>query len=253
MAGYRRYRRFSRYGRRYTGSRKWRRTRGQYRAANQQKDSGTFVINATTVADVSSNAATMINVYDILRKSEFFSNYANMYDQFKINRIKIKLTQGNATTNAFTLVSAWDRNGLDLAQLDITSNALSGKAELSQNIRTYSSAVTKSVSNGSSFSMVRYLAPSTMAEKSQWIAPAQLKDWYQGYTAGSSNRYQQFNFLSGVSVDSTNPSYIPTDINLQFKPTFLMTLWSQDVSSAVYNCEFDISVTFRGMRKSAIV
>lgn len=259
MAGYRRYRRFSRYGRRYTGSRKWRRTRGQYRAANQQKDSGTFIINATTVANVSSNASTMINVYDILRKSEFFTNYANMYDQFKINRIRIKLTQGNATTDAFTLVSAWDRNGIDLSQLSYTPatasspGSLAGTLDMPEQIRTYSSAVTKSVSSGSSFSMVRYLAPSTLAEKSQWISPSQLQPWYTAFQSTDTNRYQNYTIPTGTTVNTTNPSFIPTDTNLQFKPTFLMTLWSQSASQAIYNCEFDISVTFRGMRKSAIV
>lgn len=202
----------------------------------------------------------MINIYDILRKSEFFQNYAGMYDQFKINRIRVKLTQGNATSDAFTLVSAWDRNGLEASQLNLSSttvpfNITSG-ADFNTNLRTYSSAVTKSVSSGSSFSMIRYLAPSTMAEKSQWIAPNQLQQWYTPWDTSADDQYQTYavaNATLQASAITSNPTYLLTDTNLQFKPTFLMNLWSASPSSAIYNVEFDITVTFRGMRKSGVV
>lgn len=254
-----RWRRGRRHRGRYARSRA--RSRGQYRAANQQRDSGTFVINAATTANVTSSNVTFVSVYDILRKSEFFNNYANMYDQFKVNRIRVKLTQGNATNGAFTLVSAWDRNGLDANNLtkSTTNNSIAFNADQIANVRTYSSAVTKSVSNGSSFSMIRYLSPSTMQEKSQWISPSNLLGWYDTFAADSNYIMYQ---ISSESTDSatllaarvsSNPTFPQTSSSVPFKPIFLMTLWAQATSTAVYNLEFDISVTFRGMRKSSVV
>ena len=84
--------------------------RGNYRAALQQRDASNVVINAVTTITCNSgaNGTAFINMYDVLRRSQFFSNYAPMYDQFKINRVRVKL---NAITvpynNCPTVFTAW--------------------------------------------------------------------------------------------------------------------------------------------------
>ena len=35
---------------------------------------------------------TAINIYDLLRKCEFYKSYANMFDQFRITSIRVKVT-----------------------------------------------------------------------------------------------------------------------------------------------------------------
>lgn len=90
------------------------RARGNMRAANNQNDSSNVVINlmhsiyagcsvgygADTAANILDEyplgkyniGTTAVNIYDLLRKSDFFNSYAGMYDQFRINSIKVKVT-----------------------------------------------------------------------------------------------------------------------------------------------------------------
>ena len=102
--------RFRRFGR--TSSGLVRRSKGNMKAANQQNDSSTVVINlmhtlysgVSKVFDSYDNdgqliphnekylGVTPVNIFDLLRKSDFFNSYAGMYDQFKVNSIKVKIT-----------------------------------------------------------------------------------------------------------------------------------------------------------------
>lgn len=261
-----------RYGRRYRGryARYTRRgrARSQQRAANQQRDSGTFVINVTAVADVRSGWATIMPIYEMLCRSTYFSNYANMYDQFKVDKIKVHVTQGTTSNVAGSFVSAWDRNGLDIDQVTVIANTgLYGKEEddyaLSEAIRSYSSSVNKSYNPaGSSFSHTRYLSPSTMQEKSQWIPTNSLREWTSvDATTGNTPwqtgyRYIQYPIATGSTDYSllNVPNTVFTNNVYPFKPTLLMTIWSEDANAVMAaNVEFDITVTFRGMRKGALV
>lgn len=92
-----------------------RRARGNMRAANNQNDSSNVVINllhscyaGVSIANDAMQANNVtgrfpspsdikigtvaVNVYDLLRKSDFFGSYSGMYDQFRINSIKVKIT-----------------------------------------------------------------------------------------------------------------------------------------------------------------
>lgn len=107
------------YSRRRTGygsSALVRRARGNMRAANQQNDSSSVVINlmhtcyaGCTIVQGSNKdtdrwtsfapddhilkvGTVAVNIYDLLRKSDFFGSYSGMYDQFRINSIKVKIT-----------------------------------------------------------------------------------------------------------------------------------------------------------------
>ena len=92
-----------------------RRARGNMRAANNQNDVSNVVINllkpiyagvslgfsvthrgegnAYLRTDKAYDLGTAaINIYDLLRQSDFFASYAGMYDQFRISSVKVKLT-----------------------------------------------------------------------------------------------------------------------------------------------------------------
>lgn len=216
-----------RYSRRYpyrtrrraytSGSRSKRRVIGNYRAALQQRDATQVNLSIPTNITVSykdvildGNEATSIkagtfalNIWDLLRKSEFYQSYANMYDQVKIDRVKIKLTPlkfyiTNASLySSYTIVSAWDRSGLSDSQLRIVHNVANNfeasvigsdqnKDGLYVNVSpldlsTYSSAVTKNVNPNSNTAINRYLWPSSMQEKSMYVNTADIKAWYEGY------------------------------------------------------------------------
>lgn len=104
------------------------RSRGNLRAANNQNDTSDVVINLMKSVDVGISGGftyrydaeqpvdhraikagtCALNIYDLLRKSEFYNSYANMYDQFRITSIKVKVTpvrwstfdQQNSANNA---------------------------------------------------------------------------------------------------------------------------------------------------------
>lgn len=133
-----------------TNSKAW----GNMRAAKQQADQSTFTINipsnisafCKTAPLVGNDQRTLgcfaLSIYDQLRKSEFFNNYANMYDEFKIDKVKVKLlptswsnlASGSRYRN-LTVYTAWDRSGLNETQYEIlagrdfrTANNLPGYA-----------------------------------------------------------------------------------------------------------------------------
>lgn len=382
--------RFSRFG---SSTSIARRARGNSRAANQQADSTNVVINlmhktsagcaclvkGTTAANsrVMANIGTAaINIFDLLAKSEFFSCYAPMYDQFRITSIKVKVTpvkwstydqqlsmvNGTRLDNApgavvtppgaeapaydpahlkstviannqkfiypqgLTVVTAWDRTGLDTAQIyhpkdnddaandieigvsydsenntyvvdevDINANNVdylplvtvdSSQVEREQaykcfytnigdNITTYSSAQTKQLLGGSSFNLIRYLYPSSQQEKSQYFSTSDLIKTYKRNIDSYAYEYDPLDpdndnagILEGESTDLTSLLCTP---GIPFKPTFLIGVlgsndlqmhpsndaatWyvSNQIPPVTFNLEFDIGVTFRGLRKAQVV
>ena len=184
-----------------------------------------------TISSGQSNGAVSINHWDQLRQSTYFPNYSPMYDQMKIDKIRIKIT-GNQSGTAVTanlspaVVAAFDRNGLSPSQ-QITTAAIS----------TYSSAQLKQWSTGNAFVMWQSIYPSTIMEKGQYIPTDSLQN--------------------PDSVTSTvNPCVNESDPTLPFKP---ITLLGVDMGSTMstsqtfaFTVEYEYTVTFRGMRKPSL-
>lgn len=224
-----------------------RRAAGNYRAALQQRDQSSVNISIPYNFTVSSQNFTItdpfrpdgqqninlqpggvraINIFDLLRKSTFYQSYANMYDQMKLDRVRLKLTPSSfslGTTgdaggryNAYTVVTAWDRTGLSDEQLAIntahrydktfgdglnTDNGLYVTIT-AEDVATYSSAVTKPVNSGTNSSIVRTLYPRTTQEKGLYFNTADLDEWYQG-TGGRGNFYGVKNQYATESQSAT--------------------------------------------------
>lgn len=235
----RRYNNWYRGGRYYGRNRRYyrnstvRRAVGNMRAAKQQADQATITFNIPSNVEAANYPSVNpfdpsktvnygvypLNVYEQLRKSEFYQSYAGMYDEFKIDRIKIKLlpteftyvaTAGNGNEGGryrnVTVYTAWDRTGLSKDQLILLATHLTetsteiGVVTTNQNnvtddgdglfcivgndITTYSSAESRVINPGTNTSIVRWLNPKTMDEKGQWISTGSLKQWYKGYREG---------------------------------------------------------------------
>lgn len=109
-----------------------RRSKGNLKAARKQTDQSSTVLNINTViacrqkegingVEDRVTATGVINIFDLLRRSEFFGNYAPMYDQFRVDSIHLKVgIVGGAENSYFTIYTAWDRNGLDSNQFVTT-------------------------------------------------------------------------------------------------------------------------------------
>jgi hypothetical protein len=126
------------YKRNTTNSKAW----GNIRAAKQQADQSVFTINIPSSISafckqenllpdlgdkgIKSMGCFALSIFDQLRKSEFFNNYANMYDEFKIDKVKVKLLptswsnlSGETRYRNLTVYTAWDRTGLNETQYEI--------------------------------------------------------------------------------------------------------------------------------------
>lgn len=189
---------------------------GNMKAAKQQADQANITINVPTTISCFSKKDTMqingktinivkgvraINIYDLLRRSEFYSSYSAMYDEFKIDKIKVKLlpTSWSVSTDSayrnITVYTAWDRSGLSKDQVVMTVNNLTNTAEylgsannsdglyciVGEDITTYSSSESRVVNPNTNTSIVRWLNPKTLQERSQWLSTSLLKEWYREY------------------------------------------------------------------------
>ena len=203
---------------------------GNMKAAKQQADQSTFTINIPSTLDAANyptanplDPNTTINygvyplsIFEQLRKSEFYQSYASMYDEFKIDRIKVKLlptefiytasTGQNQKYRNVTVYTAWDRTGLSKDQLILIAANLTESSEkignysgngtnvtddgdglyciVGNDITTYSSSESRVINPGTNTSIVRWLNPKTIDEKGQWVSTGLLKKWYDGYAAG---------------------------------------------------------------------
>lgn len=242
--------RYGRYSRRRYSRR--RRTFGNYKAAIQQRDSAQVVINQVSnltipVATGDTAAASYENVWRILRLHPFFQNYAGMYDQVHLDAVRAKITgsiQGQNANAYLTplVVTAWDRNGFEASTATATLGQMVPPTVA--DVPTYSSSVSKSWSLGNAFQQTRSLYPSLMSEKSQYVSPISLK---VPTVVSSTN-----STITDVdaNINPSNPIRAPS---LPFKPQLLIAVTVP--SSAVvpqafqFNIEWDIQVTFRGLRK----
>lgn len=233
------------------------RANANIRNAFQQKDSTEVVINAKQKISCSSNMTGALSVFDALFRSEFYNNYAPMYDQVRIDKVKAKFTAlqwptstANANTN-LTIYTAFDRNGLDIGQVQLENNKSRIFTTIGKDVCTYSSALSKNLNNGSAFETIRYISPSTVSEKSQYISTDSLRQWYTRFNEdecvyeNSTNDYKD-------NCESKNPCYLVRDESTPFKPTYLVGVegYTQFNGTCIFNVELDICVTFRGLRKS---
>ena len=319
-----------------------RRARGNQRAANQQNDISNVTINmmkkiktgvtGRQFVDANDNnvfkdiGTCAINIFELLKKSDFYQSYSNMYDQFRINRIQVKVTpitwqtynQFNVPTTtgeegqvngagaaypgalneygapstgygdpntkfivpqALTVVTAWDRTGLDDTQLtyvDVGNNVANRVyyTTIGDAISTYSSAKSTQLVAGATFNCVRYLYPSSQQEKSLYFSTTDLVDQFQKPTDEDNAALKKWYAMKPVAAadySSTKITNLHADPNCPFKPTFLIgILRVEDLVSdndhlqdadytkgqiypVTFNLEFDIGVTFRGLRKTQVV
>jgi hypothetical protein len=224
---YRSYGRSSRYS-----SSSTRRAAGNYRAALQQRDQSSVNLSIPTSISVTTKninitnpflpdgsqqftiengGVTAINIWDLLRKSSFYQSYASMYDQVKIDRIRVKLTPSSFVLSGsrgqysnYTVVTAWDRSGLSDEQLTVNTpnryDATFGNGTSEGNrsygvyvnmtasdISSYSSAVTKPVNAGANSSIIRSLYPRTTQEKGLYVNTSDIDEWYSGI--GENNNF----------------------------------------------------------------
>ena len=238
---------YRRYGRRSSsyGRSAFSRSRGQFAAANGQKDCSRQVLKWSQVQTISAKQVSTdggngdlatsqqgfssFSAWTALSNSGFYDLFAQMYDQIKLNAVKVKITLLSAAENIFSstnnpvFVCAWDRNGVN----STTTNP----AEPFRYVSSYGSAITRPMTVGANFGMQRYINASTMSEKSQYVATSVVS-------------------ILGSDTNSSDDGAIGRPY--PFKPTLLLAVYSSASDSAAqtlnFNVEWQFDVTFRGTR-----
>lgn len=219
-------RRYSRYGRKRSTVRGS--ARGEFRAGLQQHDSSRQClkwsnVQTITIAANADQGSTYFSAWQALKNSGFYSLFGQMYDQIKLNGIRIKITLLSASnsiyspTNNPVFVSAWDRSGIASGSNPITFTRVS----------SYGSALTRPLTQGANFGVSRYLYASSMSEKSQYVSTADFTGLITPY-------------------EDDTADYYP------FKPILLMAIYSASTTTSQqelkFNVEWTFDVTFRGTR-----
>lgn len=238
----------NRYAKRYSGwrySKQRRISRGNRRAAAQQRDSLSLTLKYSDTITITSDGTTQPpafreNIYNAVRKSPMYAAFASMYDQFKINSATVHVTQKSANSAVQTpaapllIATAWDRSGIEY---NPTAEAL--RVETYTDTAQRSSAYSKSALYGSSFKTTRSLYPSTIEEKGQYISTAKLA------------------LAEDEDVDNSNVN-IPYSLiesgSYKFKPTFILAVETVAAAAnatqiATFDVDYEIVLTFRGLRK----
>ena len=260
-----------------------RRANGNFRAARSQTDNGNFVVKGTQMLnafykqmykpndgqadgiEIPDVGSTFINFYDVLNQNKNFTLQKQLWDEFRINKIRVRLTVANAVLDinnynavkTINVVTAWDRTGLscrqitaiDTAALDAASTATEANiinpntqkrsknvaalfTRLGPIVEEYGSAFKSPLNSFQNFKRTCNLSVRDGAEKNTWIStelidsPGFTYNALTGqYTCDAKNQKSLEDFEN--DSNPTNPIENPT---IKWKPTLLLS---------VYNCGID--------------
>ena len=181
-----------------------------------------------------SNAETPV----VTKGLDAFENFRKLFDQFKVNAIRIKLQivaqpSGSNVNAAMIVRSAIDRNGLApefnslLVDQDVETPTSANINAANPTFESYSSFNSKIINSSDLYSLYRTFYP-IGKERGQWY--------------GASFKYE------GLAHDyDANTS----NIIYPFRPILMLQFMTQGIASSQvesFNVSFDFDVTFKGQR-----
>lgn len=237
---------------------RYRKSRFRRRAASQQKQRANFTIKSSLYGNViiaptgssgdtanvpNFSGTTAFSAYLNLIKSNYFLSLLKMYDQVRLNSVKIKITPTQSvllTGQAQSVfVSAWDRNGLNNA----------AEAPSFSEIASYSSAYQKAINlQATTWNATRMIRASTIQEKAFFIPTGQIMSIFGSSASESGALIGQGQslivpwnpqLLFGVLVSS--PAFVNGSLNPNQNVLPNTQTWN-------YFAECEWNVTFRGVR-----
>jgi hypothetical protein len=245
------------------GSRK---TKGNMKAAKQTRDAMSVTVKCNTTFMSAYNktdnyGTAVIPVYEILKKSPQFTSFSALYDQVKVNGIRVKLSIVDAETSVQNLsnlktvnvITGWDRTGISHEQLKFFSDLGSGSTlptvinpdkydETVVKMFTYkigkgivnATGISKTTVNATTrWSSSPYLYPSTNEEKSCYLSTSSFKDFVEGVNLG--NGYSKLaSEYDGLTVhqltNSSNPC-IPFESPIcKWKPCLMVGVFRSTIA-----------------------
>lgn len=173
--------------------------------------------------------ASSISMFTILGQSPQYTAFASMFDQVRINGVRIRLIpkyQVSQDTNARPLlVYAWDRNGVQAPNRDTSIDF--------NHITTYGSAVSRTVGPSQANVITTSIYATDLAERTTYIPTAIIPQ------------------LSAFEVNTETEAIA---MPFPFRPSLLVGIALPSSVSATatfaYTIEATFDLTFRGVRYS---
>ncbi|ORX78300.1 hypothetical protein BCR32DRAFT_247261 [Anaeromyces robustus] len=224
------------------------RARGNVRAAKKANDSTQFTVNftypfvlsGTTVLNYHAGVVPL-NVWDLLSRAPNFQNFRAMYDQCRIDYVKVKLQVTNSTlqtnnaSQTYDIYTAWDRTGVSYQ--DIYPHTNEGKIDgiyciINDAIQNYSG-----------------------------VSKMQL-NVFQKWRQNKNFELKTTDDLK-LYLNSNNPGMFVENNKYPFKPTLLVGAFTTGINSQgkavsnvpltnntkiVMTAEFSVGMTFRALK-----
>ena len=259
------------------------RTYGQYKSAKKGNDTLSFVVNSNQVFsamyDPDTNTGTAcVNVWEVLANNSNFAALASMYDQVRLDGVRVKLSVTDAKTTVnqineiknITIYTAWDKTGLSNDQYNIQyvdDKAISYNIKIGRNIVNASDQRKSQLNSFQRWNSFLSNYPSLLAEKSQYIATADIERTVKSVNSDSGLHYFTDNYrYAGVNtVESNNPCLVFESSSIKYKPCLIVGVFSNSVDlngnitqygktqPVIFNGEFSMSLTFKNLKAARYV
>lgn len=245
----------------YKSSSGSKRSRGNFRASKQTRDSMSLVVKCnaciSSAYDATNDAGvSVINVYEVLRTNPQFASFVKLYDQVKVGGIKVKLNVVDAQTSInsisqiknINVVTAWDRTGLSKDQVlfyDSNAEVITREDWDTSGVHHFAPKIGKGIVNATGvdksilnsfqrWNRNPFLFPSSLEEKSQYLSTSNFEevvasyDYTTGaYVVNESNDATPITEL----FNSANPCLPFESPSCKWKPTLMIGVFTSSYDS----------------------
>jgi hypothetical protein len=282
----------------YSGGALVKRARGNIKASKRGTDQSNFTINFTYPFVLTSInklvdgkpeklGVQVLNVWDLLSRSPNFQNFQKMYDQCRIDYVRVKLNVTNSTLSTqdsaqtYDIYTAWDRTGVSFDDISLIEdieqlgeNKYSGiRVTVGDKISEMNGKIKMQLNPFQRWRQNLSIWPSNNSEKSQLVNTSEVKVWRTPLIVDSSinkqDLYYAFTDLTGTEttvsrdyLNANNPCIFVENAKYPFKPTLLVAAFKTgsvagEISAnqpigvgtqIVMTAEFQVAMTFRGVK-----
>ena len=211
---------------------------GNMASAMQQRDSTQVVISTQedvklTVPVGCSEATLSRNCNAILTGCPYFENYMGMYDQYKINAVRVSAEMTYITPTLLnsatfpSICTSWDRNGIQIESVKTGVDTAHENAPIYKYrlppyacVASYSSANEKTLYYGSRWGVVRQLDAASLMEKSIYLSTSNTRDVLSnGNLYGAWNPMLLISLKSPVGMSGNDEGYCKISLHWQYEVT----------------------------------
>ena len=246
---------------------------GNAKASKQTRDSMNITVkcNQAFIAKYdkeTEKGVAVINCYEVLRNNAQFASFSKLYDQIKLNNVKVTLNVVDATIEATQLqavktinvITAWDRTGIsqdNVSFFDANSNLVPKDRYDGVSAGSYNFVIGKGIVNATGvdksilnsfqrWSKKPYIFASTVEEKGCYLSTSNFKEFTDGsnFAAGGAQfRVGSLYNESKISdfFNSYNPCVPFESPSCKWKPTLLVGVFKTGVSNSIVNNN-DVSI-----------